>query len=711
MNYSYDIKRLKVRASTAGIVKRQRQRRYADPSMRASAAAVPILSILASLAAAPADLPPTFTKDVAPIVYARCTPCHQQDGDAPFALVRYQDVRRRARLIADATAKRYMPPWKPDGDSPAFLGERRLRDEEIAIIDRWVKAGAPEGRAEDLAAPPPTTGGWLWGEPDLVLPLAPYTLRADGLDVFRNFVVNVPSRGPRYVKALQFRPRSRAVHHANIRIDPTSASRALDDADPAAGYEGVILHSAVFPDGHFLGWTPGQTPPPSNDVAWTLRGGTDFVVQLHMRPTGRVEQIAPLIGLYVAADPPARSPAMVRLGRQNLDIAAGATDYRESDSFVLPVDAQVAAVQPHAHYRAREVAASATLPDGSRRSLIHIGRWDFNWQDHYRLAKPFWLPAGTQLAMTYSFDNSEGNPRNPSRPPARVQWGWRTSDEMGDVWIQLLTRSEADRQTLLTAASRKMAAEDAIGAEVLIAREPSHVNLRNDAALIYRELGQAERALEHFAAVTRLEPRSPSAHYNEGVTLEALGRAADARARYSEAIRLDPSYALAHNALGNMFYRARRLDAAIAEYRSALGTDASLVNTRCSLARALTETNRPAEAVTEYRAALAASPDTTACLINFAWLLSAHRNPAIRRPAEAVQLAERAVTLTTRSAEALDALAAAYAADGRFDLAVTTGMEALARLDVTHATTLASDIRARVDLYRRHIAYIVENQP
>ena len=106
---------------------------------------------------------------------------------------------------------------------------------------------------------------------------------------------------------------------------------------------------------------------------------------------------------------------------------------------------------------------------------------------------------------------------------------------------------------------------------------------------------------------------------------------------------------------------------------------------------------------------MAASPDATACLVNFAWLLSAHRDAAVRRPAEAVRLAERAVTLTARSAEALDALAAAYASDGRFDSAVKTGMEALARLDSTQASALAGDIRARVALYRRQIAFIVEN--
>src|SRR5207237_5206168 len=121
---------------------------------------------------------------------------------------------------------------------------------------------------------------------------------------------------------------------------------------------------------------------------------------------------------YLAAQPPSRSPTICGLGRQNLDIPAGASDYRVDDSFRLPVPADIVAIQPHAHYRARTVDAWATLPDGSRRPLIHIGDWDFSWQDQYRLAKPIALPAGTTLQMAYVFDNSAHNPRNP-RPPSQ----------------------------------------------------------------------------------------------------------------------------------------------------------------------------------------------------------------------------------------------------------------------------------------------------
>src|SRR6185295_11951684 len=265
---------------------------------------MPVLGLLAFTAAAihaaPGQTPatPSFVSDIAPLLHSRCMPCHQADGDAPFPLETFAEVRRRARQIAEVTAKRYMPPWKPDSDSPTFIGDRTLTSAEIALIDRWVAAGTPEGRVDEAVSARQSPRGWLWGEPDLVLTLPAYTLRADGLDVFRNFVVTVPGRGVRYVRGFQFRPRSRAVHHANIRVDPTPASRALDEADPAPGYEGVVLHSATYPDGHFLGWTPGQAPPLSNALAWRLNGGTDLVVQLHMRPTGRREEIAPFLGLY-----------------------------------------------------------------------------------------------------------------------------------------------------------------------------------------------------------------------------------------------------------------------------------------------------------------------------------------------------------------------------------------------------------------------------
>src|SRR5258708_14192766 len=171
--------------------------------------------------------------------------------------------------------------------------------------------------------------------------------------------------------------------------------------------------------------------------------------------------------------------------------------------------------------------------------------------------------------MEYGVDNSDAEPRNPDHPPRRVAWGWRTSDEMADVWIQMVTRSAADRARLAADARRKMAAEDVVGCEVLITREREYAALRNDAAALYMELGQPARALQHFDVVRRLQPQSAVARYNVGVALEALGRRDDAAREYESAVRLDPAYSLAHNNLGSLRLGAGRLGEARRQFEQA----------------------------------------------------------------------------------------------------------------------------------------------
>lgn len=214
--------------------------------------------------------PPTFTKDIAPIILSRCAPCHRPGEAGPFTLLTYADVKARRHQIVAVTKTRYMPPWKPEPGYGDFIGERRLKPLEIDLIERWVAEGAPEGDPADLPRQPAWTPGWQHGQPDLIIQMPePYQLAADGPDVFRIFVVPLPVSEPRYVKALEFRPGSKAVHHANLRVDSTDSSRRLDEQDPGPGYAGgLIPFTAAYPDGHFLGWTPGQLPP-----MWqTLRG-------------------------------------------------------------------------------------------------------------------------------------------------------------------------------------------------------------------------------------------------------------------------------------------------------------------------------------------------------------------------------------------------------------------------------------------------------
>jgi hypothetical protein len=535
----------------------------------------------------------TYSKNVAPLIQDRCAMCHHGGGSAPFSLTTYAETKRHAAQIAEVTRRRFMPPWKADPSDGPFVGQHPLSGTEIQLLEDWADAGAPEGDPHDAPPPRRWAEGWQLGTPDLVITLAqPYTLPPDGTDLFRIFAIPIPTDRVRFVRGLEFRPGNpKVVHHANIRVDPTAASRRLDEADTAPGYDGVIARSAEYPDGHFLGWTPGQVSPLlPPDLSWRLEPHTDLVVELHMQPSGKREAVAPSIGFYFSDTPPARTPAMLRLGRQSIDIPAGESHYTITDSFTLPVDADVEAVQPHAHYRARDVRGLATLPDGTTKRLIDIADWDFRWQHVYRFVTPLKLPKGTTLSMQYVYDNSPSNPRNPQVPPLRARWGQRSSDEMGDLWIQVLTRDDHDLDVLSRAFRPKVAAEDVLGYEAEIEKHPDDVGLHDSVAMLYLELGRHEPAIAHFRRSTVLAPQSAQAHYNLGTALTLARRLDDAAASFRDALRLDPSYANAHNNLGNVLLAQGRNEEAIHEFREVLrlqpASEAAKKNLEAALQRA-----------------------------------------------------------------------------------------------------------------------------
>lgn len=709
----------------------------------AGAAGVAATALVLAAAASPtAAAPPvTFAEQVAPLLFSHCSPCHRPDGPAPFSLLNYEEVRRHGTQIAAVTHSRYMPPWKP-APGTDFVGDRHLTDAQIALIVGWVAGGMAEGDPRKLPPVPQWPAGWQLGAPDLVITLPAYTLPAEGRDVFRNFVVSIPVTATRYVRGLEFRAGTPAIHHANIRLDRTSKSRQLDDLDPLPGYEGLILDSADYPDGHFLGWTPGQLAPLApKGLAWRLTAGSDFVVQLHMRPTGKPESVQPAIGLFFTDDAPTQLPAMLRLGRQDIDIPAGQPYTQSEDSYALPVDARVEAIQPHSHYRATEMSGWAVLPDGTTRPLITIPHWDFAWQDVYRVAQPFWLPAGTRLFTRYVLDNSARNTANPQLPPARALWGFRTSDEMADVWIQVMTRTDADRTRLVSDFRRKATAEDIVGRETRLRVEPDNAILHDDAAVLYTELGDNAQALRHFEASARLRPRSAAAQFNVGTALEGLERFSDAAAAYERAAALNPDYGPARVNLGNMRLRQGRIADAAREYREAVrlqpdnadahnnigrllvasGTprDAlphlrealrlrpAYVEAHFNLAQALSRDGNALAGIAEYREALRLRPNWTPALIELGWVLSSHADAPVRRPAEAVSLAIAAVELTKRTdPRALDLLAAAYASVGQFGQAISTATLAADLASRSGAVEQARDIQGRLALYREHNPYI-----
>jgi hypothetical protein len=392
--------------------------------------------------------PVTFTRDVAPILYRHCAACHRPGEVGPFSLLTYEDARRRAGVISQVVARRYMPPWKPAPGYGKFQGERTLTASEIETIQRWAEGGAPEGNPADTPALPRFPEGWRLGPPDLVARMPkPFAVAAEGEDIYQCFVVPLNLDKDRYVRALEFQPGNRRlVHHALLFADPAGVARKKGATYPCFGAPGFL------PARGLGGWTPGMPPITLPDGAQlTLPKSSDLVLQLHFHPTGRIEQEQSSVAFYFSDTPPTRRLLDVPLGSNRIDIPAGERAYQVRDQFTLPVDVEVIGIIPHAHYICKDMKGVAVLPDSSRRWLLWIPDWDFNWQDQYRYETPLRLPAGTRLEMEFTYDNSAANPRNPNQPPQRVVWGPDSTDEMAGLHVQVIPVRREDTEELTQA--------------------------------------------------------------------------------------------------------------------------------------------------------------------------------------------------------------------------------------------------------------------
>jgi tetratricopeptide (TPR) repeat protein/mono/diheme cytochrome c family protein len=550
----------------------------------------------------------TFNRDIAPILYRSCASCHRPGEAGPFPLLTYADAKTHARQIAAVTRSRFMPPWLPDSGELKLADDLRLSEQQIAQIQDWVEQGTPEGNAADLPAKPKFTEGWQLGKPDVVVKAAkPYVMPAGGSDNYWNFVFRGPVDRTRWLKAIEIRPGDkRLVHHANVLVDREQAGRR-QEKEPGAGFAGMELtiESEVFdPDSHFLFWKPGSLPYVEPDgMALRLDQDTDLVLNTHLQPSGKPESIQPTVGLYFTDKPATKHPMLLQLENDRLlDIPAGAKSFIVIDSFTLPVDADLLAIYPHAHYLGKDLQATAKFPDGATKSLIHIPDWNLNWQAVFRYAEPVRLVQGTTIEMKFVYDNSEDNIRNPNDPPQRVTAGNRASDEMAHLWLQVLpvdTQDGADPRTvILEAMARHNLQKNPDDFE-------AHYNL---AALLMRN-GQLREAIDHFNAATRIRPNEPTLNNAYGAALLASGDPEHAIPKLTAALSARPDYFDAHYNLGNALAALADFRGALAEFQIAVRLNPQDANAEANLGSAFAEIGSVKDAKLHFERALELDPN------------------------------------------------------------------------------------------------------
>jgi len=424
-----------------------------------------ILTLIAAPAMAQTQV--TFTKDVAPIFQERCQICHRPGTFAPMSLLTYEDARPWAKSIKEKVLMREMPPWHIDKNVGVqrFSNDISLSDEEIAVIVKWVDAGASKGNPADM---PPARKfeekeTFQVGQPDIIINLPKdVVVKAKAPDQWPDILVDPGLTEDRYIKAVQIIPTKGfpVIHHIRTSIvepnDETRHSGKLDDTDGSleVGEQGVFLNEYaigkkgdVFPDGS------GRL----------IKAGTKINFNLHLHAIGQPTAANVALGLkfYPKGYTPKYIETTEKLGDpKDLDIPPNADNARFDGYQTLTKPARLLSFQPHMHNRGKASCMEAIYPGGHKVEMIScVSRYQFAWHLVYLYEddeQPL-LPAGTILHFISWYDNSRANRFNPD-PDNLITYGQRTIDEMGGAWVSYYSLSDAEYKQQVEARKTKQVA-------------------------------------------------------------------------------------------------------------------------------------------------------------------------------------------------------------------------------------------------------------
>ena len=395
----------------------------------------------------------TFSKDVAPILYAKCVNCHRPGEMAPMSLLTYKEVRPWAKSIRERVLSREMPPWYADPNHGEFLNDPRLTEQQIATIRAWVDGGVKEGDAKDLPAPPTFNDvGWKFGQPDAVFSLTEEaSIPADGTLPYRYWAVPTNFTEDKYIQFAQIkRGEPSVVHHVIVSVREPDGGPLPPAGEIKLGQQRVNPEAArdpqqarnnrprgTNPDGMLVGWAPGMSPltlQPGN--AKLVKKGSVLIFQMHYTTNGVAAKDRTSVGVWFSKSPVEKRVITKGVGTDpyKLVIPAGDPNYESHSSFAFTEDAHIHSFMPHMHVRGKDFEYKLVYPDGKEKILLRVPKYDFNWQLNYFVKEPIAVPKGSRIECVAHHDNSAGNKFNPD-PTITVRWGDQTWEEMMIGWI------------------------------------------------------------------------------------------------------------------------------------------------------------------------------------------------------------------------------------------------------------------------------------
>lgn len=410
----------------------------------------------------------TFNQDVGPIIYERCTRCHRENEVAGelFKFKSFETIVPHAETILGVVEDRVMPPWR-GGLSGKFRNDFSMDGNDIWMIRSWAKSGAKMGEGAPPVAPPaPSKEGFRSGQPDAVLHMTPDNAEEakkyfrippkseEAVLSYMYFKVKTDFPEDKWLVAAEVKALApEVVHHVTVFMVPPIAPE--DEWILNSGFNSAVARRIAMKkykvSADNFEWTfrlygRGMRRPvkliatfsptePTRSLpagyGFLIPKGAELIFEAHYTPTEKEKLDRAAVGLWFGDMPaiPEHKQVITRMGAYMDEIQIPPKSLFSLDrKLKFFADAKLFSLRPHMHQRGKSFTGVLELPDGTKKRLLYVPHFDYNWQIEYQFEKPIDMPKGSILHAMYDWDNTE-RPGNPDATKL-LTFGQQITDEM-----------------------------------------------------------------------------------------------------------------------------------------------------------------------------------------------------------------------------------------------------------------------------------------
>ncbi len=373
-----------------------------------------------------------------PVFVDNCTPCHIENGNAPFVLTSFESIRKKARVIREVMLGRLMPPFLADPHYSALVNAPRINDSTRWRIINWIDQGCkaakqPYNKKIEEYFHTSDRRNYTTYEAE------EHTINSNS-DSYQCYVIDLGLKNDSFVRAIRYHSTNKStIHHIMVYLDTANVLKSSPSCFDCMKKD--VVNKLVPIDSWSRGMVAYQL---STDFAFKFPKGSKLLLQTHYGNEGnKGKKEKTTLDILYKTKPEREIKFEIA---NNLKIALPAYKVK-TETLTFKPDTAISLIGcvPHMHFLAKKAELFAITNDNKKINILKINNWDYLWQGSYLFKNLIEIPAKSTIYMNVVYDNTSKNLQQPNNPIRDVKYDTYSNEEMMVLCLYTTVLKKGDK--------------------------------------------------------------------------------------------------------------------------------------------------------------------------------------------------------------------------------------------------------------------------